>query len=419
MPDCTGIANTITNPGCVASSVTTAATGAGTNGLADAMRQGAKEVMDTTMGWWVNVPSIDLAATPVQQIQAQVRWLAIAVAVAGVIWQGFRMTITRKPDPLLDVGRGLITTVLWSAIGVAAVQIALSAADSYSTWVLDSAAQGQVQQKLSGLAEMTQVESAGAIIVISLLMIVAGIAQAVLMFFREGAIIVLSGLVVLAAAGSFTATTRPWLHKWLSWTIALVLYKPVAATIYAVAIQVVGSGRDARTIFIGLTMIIMSLIALPTLMKLFAFAVPAATAGGAGAMAALGGSTTAGIYAMGMRGIPQGGSVEQASALSQDLGPAGPGAGPGGTAGPVTISGGPGSAGGAGGAAVGTGAAAAAAPAAATGAAAASASSAVAPATSGAAAGPAGIALAAAQAGSQASQAAVGKAGAAMAGEPA
>ena len=61
----------------------------GTSGLAHALQSGAEEVMKTTMGWWVNVPSIDLAATPVQQIQGQVRWLAVVVAVAGTIWQGF------------------------------------------------------------------------------------------------------------------------------------------------------------------------------------------------------------------------------------------------------------------------------------------------------------------------------------------
>jgi hypothetical protein len=422
MADCSGFS--ITSPDCVLGGAVKAATSAGTDGLANALKEGAQEVMKTTMGWWVDVPSIDLAATPVQQIQAQVRWLAVAVAVAGTVWQGFRMTITRKPYPLIDIGRGLITTVLWSAIGIVGVQLALSAADSYSAWVLDTATQGQVQQKLTGLAEMTSVQTSGAVIVLSLLMIIAGIAQAVLMFFREGAIIVLSGLVVVAAAGNFTAGTRPWLQKWLSWMLALVAYKPVAATVYAVAVQVVGNGRDTRTIFIGLTMIIMSLIALPTLMKLFSFAVPAAVAGGAGAMGAFGGAATAGIYAMGMRGIAQGGGVEQASALAQDLGPAG-GAGPGGPTGPVTISGGPGvSPGGVGGAAAGAmGAAPAAAPPAATGAAAASAASATSPAATGAAgkaagaAGPAGAALAAAQAAAQAGQAGMGKIGAAIPGE--
>jgi hypothetical protein len=431
MADCTGMS--MFDPTCAVGTLGQGAAEVGTNGLADSLRDGAKWVMETTMGWWINVPSIDLQATPVQQIQAQVRWLAVAVAVAGVIWQGFRMAVMRKPHPLIDVGRGLITVVLWSAIGIVGVQTALAASDQYATWVLDSAAQGQVEQKLTGLAEMAEVQSSGAVIVLSLLMIIAGIAQAVLMFFREGAIIVLSGLVVLAAAGSFTATTRPWLQKWISWMLALILYKPVAATVYAVAIQVVGNGRDTRTIFIGLTMIVLSLIALPTLMKLFSFAVPAAVAGGAG-LGAMGGAATAGIYAMGMRGIPQGGSVEQASSLSQDLGPQGGG----GPTGPITISGGgPGSgpgAGGAGaaavpdvaagGAAVGTGAAAAAAPPAASGAAAASAGSAAtaggaAAGGAGAAAGPAGVAVAAAQAGAQAGQAAVGKAGAAMSGEPA
>ena len=309
MPDC---GFSISNPAsCIPGGLAKTASDVGTGGW-PALQSGAEEVMKTTMGWWVNVPSIDLAATPVQQIQGQVRWLAVVVAVAGTIWQGFRMTVTRKPTLRSSTSAGASSPPLWSAIGIVGVQIALSAADAYSVWILDTATGGQVEEKLTGLAAMAEVRSSGAVIVLSLLMIVAGIAQAILMFFREGAIIVLSGLVVLAAAGSFTASTRPWLHKWLSWMLALVLYKPVAATVYAVAVQVMGDGTDTRTIFIGLAMVVMSLIALPTMMKLFSFAVPVATVAGAGGMAMMGGAATAGIYAAGMRGIPQGGSVEQA-----------------------------------------------------------------------------------------------------------
>jgi hypothetical protein len=402
---------------CLTDGLASAAANGAAGGLADTLKDGANWVMTTAMGWWVNVPSIDLKATPVQQIQGQVRWIALAVAVAGMTWQGIRMAVSRKPGPIFDIGKGLITVALWSSIGIIGVQLALQAADSYSSWVLETAAPGgMAQEKLTGLADLAQVQSDGAVIVLSIIMIVAGIAQAVLMFFREGAIIILSGLVVLAAAGAFTGSTRPWIHKWLGWMLALVLYKPVAATVYAIAIQVVGEGRDTRTIFIGLTMVVMSLIALPTLMKLFHFAVPAASAASAGSMGALSSGATAGIYAMGMRGLsgPAGaGGIEQARMMSRDLGPS---PGPSGSSGSASVSGGPSlSPSGAGSASP---VAAIAPPAAAPGGAAASGSAAAGGSSAAAAAGgPAGLALVAAQGAAQVGSSAVGKAGSAMAGE--
>src|SRR5438093_9187531 len=93
--------------------------------LAEMMRDGARWVIENTVGWWINVPSIDLSKTPVQDIQRVVFWLAIFVAVAGVMWQGIRMTVSRKPNGLVDIGRGLVTVTAWSALGITGVSMAL------------------------------------------------------------------------------------------------------------------------------------------------------------------------------------------------------------------------------------------------------------------------------------------------------
>src|ERR1041384_4032829 len=77
--------------------------------LAEMMRDGARWGIENTVGWWINVPSIDLNKTPGQDIQRIVFWLAVLVAIAGVMWQGIRMTLTRKPNGLVDIGRGLVT----------------------------------------------------------------------------------------------------------------------------------------------------------------------------------------------------------------------------------------------------------------------------------------------------------------------
>ena len=279
-------------------------------------------MITNTVGWWINVPSIDLEQTPVQDIQHVVFWLALCVAVAGVVWQGIRMVLTRKPNGLVDIGRGLVTVAAWSALGITGVSMALHAADQFSSWVLDQGAQGAVAGRLAALASLAGVSSSGAVLVLGFVMIVVGLFQAVLMFLREGALIVLTGLVVLAAAGNFTAVTRPWLQRLLAWMLALVVYKPMAAPIYFAALRTVGEGQDARTVFIGITMLVLSIVAMPALLKFFHWAVPAATTGGAGGIGALAGAASTGFYAMAYAGgSGRHGAVEQAQFLRSDLGP--------------------------------------------------------------------------------------------------
>ena len=128
-------------------------------------------------------------------------------------------------------------------------------------------------------------------------MMLAGLVQAVLMLFREGAVVILAGVVVLAAAGSFTNATRPWLTRVLGWLLALICYKPAAALVYAAALALVGQGQDPRTVFVGLTMMILAIVALPVLMKFFTWTTGAATSGEGGGIAALAGASAAAIHA--------------------------------------------------------------------------------------------------------------------------
>src|SRR5215218_4683176 len=194
--------------GCVGSAAGDIAGGLATgvlgNGFADAMRDGAAWVIKTTIGWWIVVPALDLTRSPAATIRSYVLWVAVAVAVAGVMWQGIVLALTRRPEAALDVGRGLFTLALWSTVGIIGPATALRAGDAFAAWVLDQAAHGQAANRLIRLASLTGIRSSGAVIVLGLLVMFAGLAQAVLMMFREGALVVLAGVVVLAEAGSMT-----------------------------------------------------------------------------------------------------------------------------------------------------------------------------------------------------------------------
>ena len=85
----------------------TAASGA-LNGIATAIESGITWMVTQTVTWWVQVPSPDLAGEPaVGQLQQWMLPLAVAVAVLGLIIAGGKMALTRRANPLIDVGSGL------------------------------------------------------------------------------------------------------------------------------------------------------------------------------------------------------------------------------------------------------------------------------------------------------------------------
>lgn len=270
--------------------------GAVGNAFADVIRGGATWIIKTTIGWWIEVPAIDLEHSPVQIIRGYVAWIAALVAVAGVIWQGMLLVLSRRPEPVFAVVRGLFTLALWTAIGVAGPAAALRAGDAFSSWVLGQAAGGHAADRLILLARMTRVTSPGAVMVLGLVMMLIGLVQAVLMMFRETAVVILAGVVVLAASGSMIGATRPWLPKVLSWMLALICFKPAAALVYASALVLVGESDDVRTVFVGITMMLLATIALPALMRLFTWAT-GSVGGNGGGLASLAGAAAAGLHA--------------------------------------------------------------------------------------------------------------------------
>ncbi|WP_249715035.1 hypothetical protein [Rhizomonospora bruguierae] len=192
-------------------------------------------------------------------------------------------------------------------------QMLLRACESYTEWVLTwgmDCAPGLSQDpgcKTNALAARMQLlllpagPSIGSIlvVVVGLVVLVASIVQAMLLLFRDGAIIILAGMLQLAASGSFTAATSNWLRRVLGWLLAMVFYKPFAATSYAVAFMLIGDpqNRDISTWFTGAGMLGMTLVALPAMMRFFNWTVGAVQQAGnsSGMLAAAG---AAGLHAI-------------------------------------------------------------------------------------------------------------------------
>jgi hypothetical protein len=298
------------------------------SGIADAIQSGVAWIVANSIDWWVQVPSPDLATqSAVGRLQQWILPLAVAVAVLGLIIAGGKMALTRKANPLIDAGGGLVIIAATSAIGVLLPTLLLRAGDAWSTWVLNTSTGGQFASRLTNLLTLGGAASA-VVIVLGIVGIIISAIQAVLMLFRQAALIILAGTLPLAAAGTLTSATRAWFKRVTGWMLALIFYKPAAAAIYATAFILIGSSKGLRAILMGFAMVFVSLLALPVLMRLFTWTtgqVADSTAGGGFLQTALSGAIAIGALRGSSGGSGGSSAAEQARLVSAQLGPAGAG----------------------------------------------------------------------------------------------
>src|SRR6266571_329526 len=286
------------DPACLVGKVIGSVAGAVANdalsGIAGAIQSGVAWITASSVSWWVKLPSPDLASEPaVDRLQQWMLPIAAIVAVFGV----------------------LLPTLL------------LKAGDAWSNWVLQASAGGQFGARLTGLLSMTGLAAPApaVVVVLGIVAIIISALQALLMLFRQGALVVLAGSLPLAAAGTLTPATRPWFKKVTGWMLALIFYKPAAAAVYAVAFMMIGAGKNLTTILTGFAMVAMSLLALPVLMRFFTWTTGQVTdASGAGGFmqAALSGAVAVGALRGSSGGLGGLGAADQARQQSQRLGPA-------------------------------------------------------------------------------------------------
>lgn len=287
---------------------------------------------------WMVVPTPQLAtgdgwapSPPVALIQSSLAPYVAGMAVLSVAIAGARMAWEQRAQPARELLKGLLTLVVANGAGLAVIALATSAADAFAIWILLRSTEGRDLGAafLSLVVVGTWTGGNLVMILLGFVALLASVAQVILMVIRGGMLVLLAGTIPLAASLESTETGRAWFRRVVSWTIAFILYKPVAAMVYATAFSLAGSGAGStddllRTIT-GLAFMLIALVALPALMR-FVSPLVAATTGSSGGAAAFGlGILTA---------LPMGSIALPGSSSAGGSGPAGapvtggPGGGP-------------------------------------------------------------------------------------------
>lgn len=292
------------------------------SGLAAAVREGI-EWVTVLLTSWMLIPSNDLCSTngsdpsrwtadwvsqcnagsgPAQELRSFMLPITILLLAGGLIWQGIAITVSRKGEPLLQAVRGVWNTALWGSIGIAGTHLVLKAGDSYSMWLLSKAVLDDsnkppneaMSEALGGLMLPAANVAPFVMILVGTVVMAAALLQTILMVFREGSVVILAGLLQLASAGTVTRGTSGMFHKTLGWSLALALYKPAAMSVYATAFMMMrGNSRDW---LMGLGMLVLSVVALPALMKFFTIFTGHVASGGGG-LGMAGAGAAAGLHA--------------------------------------------------------------------------------------------------------------------------
>ncbi|TDB80176.1 hypothetical protein E1182_09910, partial [Micromonospora sp. KC721] len=183
--------------------------------------------------------------------------------------------------------KNLTMLAVITAAGVPAVQLLIDIGDEYANWILDASANRDLGKRLLLLAPGAATSGMSPLMVIgiSIMMFLSTMVQLLMLLARNAGLVLLAGLLPVAAAVGGSMRSR-----YLTWLLALVLYKPVVATIYAAVFWLLGGGQSLTDLLTGVVMFCMAIVALPALMRLIAPAVSVLSSGGGGGVAVAAGS---------------------------------------------------------------------------------------------------------------------------------
>lgn len=257
----------------------------------NAMYEFSLWILEIISTWWMNTPVADVEGGAVGQIQQDIQWYVMGFAMIGFLIGLIRMVGSQDIRQGLQTSfKPIVNLILVTGVYATGVTMLLQAGDEGSAWLLERATDGEAD-----LSEMFMPAAAGggaaALLPMLLVYVLAGlggIVNFVFMIFRNLLLVVLMAFLPALAAATGTQRGDQAFGKANGWLIALLLFKPVAAGIYALGFRFMrnetemegfaGETQLAVDQLTGAGIILLAALALPALIK---FLVPAAATGAA------------------------------------------------------------------------------------------------------------------------------------------
>lgn len=210
-------------------------------------------------------------------------WMALVTGplqalliTAGLIAAAIRTFFSVRGEPLAQAGPRLLRAILIASVGAAFIGLLVPGSTEFARWILKMAQLSAAPEGLGG-----DMAAFGGNVILALVfgalgLLLVGIQWAI-MFFRAIALTVITPFWPVAAAGAMFDKHQASFDKITAWLLAFILYSPIAACLYGLAI-VLREGTDGvEGVIYGLSIFCLAIACLPALVKLVA---PVATAVG-------------------------------------------------------------------------------------------------------------------------------------------
>ncbi|WBQ05597.1 hypothetical protein [Kribbella sp. CA-293567] len=241
-----------------------------------AMVIAAVEAVIKAVGFlWIEIDSPNVQDhRTITFVHDHTQYILVVAASIAVIAGGMKMAISQRGEPLRDIMKSLITMAMVSAGLTGFIALLIQASDQFSAWILDRALGADDNAFAKKLVEKVTdpLKDGGVglalVILVGILMVITALIQLALMIIRYAMLILLVGVLPLTASATNTEMGAMWFKRAIAWLVAFVIYKPVAALIYATAIKLMSSPTDATfKVITGVTMMVMGVVALPALLR--------------------------------------------------------------------------------------------------------------------------------------------------------
>ncbi|WP_182348747.1 hypothetical protein [Tomitella gaofuii] len=274
------------------------------------MAGGIVDVIATTLTWWMEIPlHLDNIGGLSQNIGEFTFQLQVYLLIGSILICAGRLAIAHRRAAIEQAESTFkaFAQVVFIAVFMSGFIIAgTKASDAFSTWIVEEAAGGDPKTFAMNVMSVDLLVSGlgpGLLLVVGIVAILAGLAQAVLLIVRSAFLVVIVGALPVAAAAGGSRTGQQAVQKMIGWTIALLLFKPVAGMCYAIAFITLDSVKaedNPQLVLVGVILLTMTAAVLPALMKLVMPAVSAVGSGGSGLGMAAGAAGTAAAVAGGV-----------------------------------------------------------------------------------------------------------------------
>jgi hypothetical protein len=238
--------------------------------------------------WWIagsgtayNVQLTGEKGGVLYDLRLYTNWLTAAFAFAGFLVAAFRIVVQRKGAPFRDALVQFFELALIILTLATIVNLANMAGDQYSRLIIehmkpkDAEWQKKWQEGVQLIGGGDKDDVSFVLAFFAAAAALSSVIQFVLMLFRNGALIVVVGILPAVAASRFTSYGNAAYRRCIGLLVSFIIVKPVIATIDAVALKLMTSPYEADRLF-GLALVAGSVLAMPATLRAV---MPAATEG--------------------------------------------------------------------------------------------------------------------------------------------